>query len=192
LAFHPLPNPLEEEYYDSPMANFQPAVSNTLQNEGGFFHNLKTGEVVNYGVTLSFASDCGLCGTTDQTYIQSLTQQQALDIYQKYFWDAHHIGSINDQTLANKVFDLTVNMGPGGTVKDGALTLLQRAVGDCGGNCGTIDGKLGPQSLTAINALDPGQLLTAYRARAKARYQEIAQDPIQAGNLNGWLARLAK
>ncbi|HEX4748662.1 MAG TPA: glycosyl hydrolase 108 family protein [Bryobacteraceae bacterium] len=172
------------------MAVFQPAVEQTLQNEGGFFHNQKTGEVVNYGVTLKFASGCGLCGSTDQAYIQGLTQQQAIDIYNKYFWDAYHIGSINDQTLANKTFDLTVNMGPGGKEKDGGLTLLQRAVCDCGGTC-IVDGILGPQSLSAINALDPGQLLTAYRGRAKARYEEIAQDPVQAGNLSTWLARLA-
>jgi len=172
------------------MADFQPAVEQTLQKEGGFFHNQKTGEVVNYGVTLRFASDCGLCGSTDQAYIQGLTQQQAIDIYKKHFWDAHNIGSINDQTLANKVFDLTVNMGPGGKQKDGGITLLQRAVCDCGGAC-TVDGVLGPQSIAAINAFDPGQLLTAYRARAKARYQEIAQDPIEAGKLSTWLTRLA-
>jgi type VI secretion system secreted protein VgrG len=173
------------------MADFQPAVQLTLQNEGGFFHNTVTGEVVNFGVTLKFASGCGYCSATDEDYIRNLTQQQAIEIYQNQFWDAHKLSQINDQNLANKTFDLTVNMGPGSKTTPGALTLLQHAVCDCGGSC-DVDGILGPQSLGAINTLDPVQLLTAYRSRAKARYEEIAQDPKHKGDLPNWLARLAK
>jgi lysozyme family protein len=173
------------------MAEFQPAVLQTLQNEGGFFHNPVTGEVVNFGVTLSFASGCGLCATTDEAFIKQMSEQQAMDIYKKHFWDAHNLGSINDQSVANKAFDLTVNMGPGSANHEGALTLLQRAVCDCGGSC-DIDGQIGPRSIACINAADAAKLLAAYRARAKARYEQIAQDPKLAGNLSGWLARLAK
>ena len=172
------------------MADFQTAVLLTLKNEGGFFHNSVTGEVVNYGVTLEFASGCGYCSATDQDYIRNLSRDQAIDIYKKHFWDAHSLASFNDQTLANKAFDLTVNMGPGDRHVEGALTLLQRAVCDCGGNC-EIDGFIGPRSLAAINSLDPVRLLAAYRARAKARYEQIAQDPKHAGDLAGWLQRLA-
>lgn len=173
------------------MADFEPAVQLTLQNEGGFFHNQVTGEVVNYGVTLAFASGCGYCSATDDAFIQNLTQQQAIGIYKTRFWDPHNLGSINDQNLANKTFDLTVNMGPGDKNVEGALTLLQHAVCDCGGNC-AIDGILGPQSIAGINALDAAQLLTAYRARAKTRYEQIAQNPKLASDLPVWLARLAK
>jgi type VI secretion system secreted protein VgrG len=173
------------------MADFEPAVQLTLQNEGGFFHNAVTGEVVNYGVTLAFASGCGYCSATDDDFIKNLTQQQAIDIYKKHFWDPHNLGSINDQNLATKAFDLTVNMGPGDKNTEGALTLMQHAVCDCGGNC-TVDGILGPQSLSAINALNAVQLLTAYRARAKTRYEQIAQNPKLASDLPGWLERLAK
>ena len=173
------------------MADFEPAVQQTLQNEGGFFHNQVTGEVVNYGVTLTFASSFGYCDAADQGYIKGLTQQQAIDIYKKHFWDPHNLGSINDQIVANKAFDLTVNMGPGDAQHEGALTLLQRAARDVGGNC-SVDGIIGPNSLACINGLNGAQLLTAYRARAKARYEQIAQDPKLAGNLSGWLARLNK
>jgi lysozyme family protein len=173
------------------MADFQPAVLLTLQNEGGFFHNTVTGEVVNHGVTLSFASGCGLCSAGDQEFIKNLTQQQAMDIYKQHFWDPHNFGSFQDQSLANKAFDLTVNMGPGSAQHEGALTLLQRAVCDCGGNC-EIDGNIGPKSLACINAVNAEQLLKAYRGRAEARYRQIAEDPKHAGDLKGWLARLAK
>ena len=172
------------------MADFETAVLLTLQNEGGFFDNPVTGEVVNYGVTLAFASGCGYCSATDQDYIRSLTRDQAIDIYKKYFWDPHNFALFNDQVLANKAFDLTVNMGPGDRNMEGALTLLQRAVCECGGHC-EVDGVIGPRTLAAINAADPAQLLTAYRARAKARYEQIAQNPKLAGDLAGWLERLA-
>jgi lysozyme family protein len=172
------------------MADFAPAVALTLQHEGGFFHNSVTGEVVNRGITLAFVRDCGYNPTADEAFIQNLTLDQTSDIYRKYFWDRYNIGAIADQNLANKVFDLTVNMGPGGSAHDGALTLLQKAVNDCGGHC-AVDGIIGPQSIAQINAENPVQLLAAYRARAGERYREIATaDPNVAGDLNGWLARL--
>jgi lysozyme family protein len=165
------------------MADFAPAVQLTLQHEGGFFHNPVTGEVVNHGITLKFAQTFN--PAADEAFIQNLTVQQASDIYRKFFWDAHNIGAIDDQDLANKVFDLTVNMGPGG-----GLTLLQQAVNDCGGSC-AVDGKLGPISIGQINALDPAKLLAAYRQRAAQRYQAIAaNDSSLAADLTGWLARL--
>ncbi len=172
------------------MANFDPAVDLTLQHEGGFFHNPKTGEVVNFGVTLTFVRDCGYCTTADEAFIKNLTRDQAREVYRKYFWDKYSIGQVNDQDLANKVLDLTVNMGPGGPTRDGGLTLLQKAANDLGGNL-KVDGNLGPKSLAAINAQDPVKLLAAYRRRAKQRYQEIAAaNATLAGNLTGWLARL--
>lgn len=174
------------------MADFEPAVLLTLQNEGGFFHNPVTGEVVNYGITLAFASGCGYCGPTDVDFIKNLTLAQAIEIYDKHFWAPNNFGCINAQVIANKAFDLTVNMGPGDGTRPGALTLLQRAICDCGRAC-KIDGIIGPGSLAFINALDPSQLLAAYRARAKARYEQIAQEnPKLAPDLPGWLARLAK
>jgi lysozyme family protein len=172
------------------MANFEPALQKTLANEGGFFHNPVTGEIVNRGITLTFVQDCGYCTTADEAYIQNLTMDQTAEIYRKYFWDAHKFGEINDQDLASKVFDLTVNMGPGNAAHEGALTLLQSAICDCGGNC-QIDGIVGPQSIAQVNALNAAQLLAAYRQRARLRYQAIAAgDPKVAPNLNGWLRRL--
>ena len=172
------------------MAEFDPAIQLTLQHEGGFFHNPVTGEIVNFGITLVFVRDSGYRPAADEAFIRNLSTEQARDIYRQYFWDRHNIGAIRDQDLANKVFDLTVNMGPGGKTRDGGLTLVQRAVNDCGGKC-TVDGILGPKSIAAINGLDPVALLAAYRQRARKRYQAIAAADLKlTGNLSGWLARL--
>jgi len=172
------------------MADFQPAVTLTLQHEGGFFHNQVTGEIVNHGVTLQFVHDSGYKPDADEAFIQNLSVAEASQIYQTYFWDRYHIGSINDQSLANKVFDLTVNMGPGGPNHAGALSLLQSAVNECGGKC-DVDGILGPISIEQINARDPAALLVEYKQLVAQRYTTIASaNPDLAGDLTGWLARL--
>jgi lysozyme family protein len=161
------------------MAEFQPAVAITLQNEGGFFHNTATGEIVNHGVTLQFVRSSGYKSGADENFIRDLSAAEACAIYRTYFWDRFHIGSIDDQSLANKVFDLTVNMGPR------ALRLLQSA-----GGC-VVDGVLGPISIAHINALDPVKLLADYKELAARRYAQIAVgNPLLAGDLAGWLARL--
>lgn len=166
------------------MADFLPAVTITLQNEGGFFHNQATGEIVNHGVTLTFVRSSGYKPDADEDFIQTLTASEASTIYQTYFWDRYHIGSILDQDLANKVFDLTVNMGPA------ALKLLQSAVNACGGDC-AVDGVIGPISIAQINAQDAARLLAEFKALAAGRYQQIAaNNSALAGDLSGWLSRL--
>lgn len=166
------------------MADFQPAVTITLQNEGGFLHNPVTGEIANYGVTLKFIQTSGYKRDADEAFVRNLSRADALDIYRSYFWDRSHIGSIDNQNLANKVFDLTVNMGPV------ALRLLQSAVNACGGKC-AADGVLGPVSIRQINALNADQLLAHYRHLAADQYRRIAANNCDlAGDLTAWLARL--
>jgi lysozyme family protein len=166
------------------MAEFEPAVTITLQNEGGFFHNPVTGEIVNHGITLKFVRNSGYKPDADASFIQNLSAGEASAIYQTYFWNRYSLGSIGDQSLANKVFDLSVNMGPA------AFKLLQSAVNACGGQC-AVDGVLGPVSFAQINGIDPGKLLGEFKELAAERYQTIAEGNTElAGDLTGWLARL--
>jgi lysozyme family protein len=161
------------------MAEFEPAVAITLQHEGGFFHNPVTGEIVNHGITLKFVRSSDYKPDADEDFIRALSAAEASAIYRAYFWDRPRIGSIRDQSLANKTFDLSVNMGPA------ALKLLQSA-----GQC-AVDGVLGPISIAQINALDPVRLLAQYKELAAERYRQLAADnPELAGDLTGWLARL--
>lgn len=173
------------------MADFQPALTITLQNEGGFYHNPVTGEIVNHGITLAFVRSSGYQPEADEAFIRNLDAAEASAIYLTYFWDRHSIGCISDQALANKTFDLTVNMGPGGANHPGALTLLQAAVNARGGHC-AVDGVLGPVSIGQINTLDAAALLAAYKRLAAQRYAQIAScNPKLAGDLTCWLQRLA-
>jgi lysozyme family protein len=167
------------------MSDFTRAVAVTLRNEGGFFHNPVTGEVVNHGITLRFVRTSGYKPDADESFIRNLTPEEATEIYQRHFWNRYHIGLIQDQNLAGKAFDLTVNMGPK------ALELLQSAVNACGGAC-EVDGVLGPHSLAQINSLDPVELLARFKETAARHYREIAAAHAElSGNLTGWLARLS-
>ena len=172
------------------MAEFEPAVLITLRHEGGCLHNEVTGEIVNHGVTLRFVRNSGYKPDADEDFIRNLSRAEATQIYQTYFWNPHRIGSIGDQNLANKVFDLTVNMGPGDANHPGAVPLLQSAVNACGGAC-TVDGVLGPISIGQINTLDPAVLLARYKQLVAQRYTAIAAGNTElAGDLTGWLDRL--
>lgn len=176
------------------MADFAPAVERTLLAEGGFSINRKTGEIVNFGITLAFLLSKGI--PADVEYVRALTREQAKALYLRYFWDAYSLGRVTDQRLAARVFDLTVNCGPGGwlhgRLRDGGITMLQAAVnGRRPSRPLLIDGACGPLTVAAVNDCEPIGLYSDYVARAKAHYQAIAaNNPLLADQLDGWLLRL--
>lgn len=168
------------------MSEFAPAVAITLQHEGGFFWNHATGEVVNRGITLATIRSLGILNTSgpplqsDIEFVKSLTEDEAKDIYESEYWSKLNLDHLNSQDVANKVFDLAVNMG---VVT--AARFLQAACGV------TEDGIVGSLTIGRANAMDPVALLGSIRARAANRYREIAAaNPTVSADLPGWLARL--
>jgi lysozyme family protein len=169
------------------MASFIEAVTKTLLAEGGFVHNSVTGEIVNYGITSAFLGSIGQ--PNSESDVQNLTRDQAINLYHEYFWEPLNAGAIVDQNLANKVFDIAVNQGLRTSAK-----MLQEAVNGLQLGAGEIqeDGIIGRQTIAAINALPPSNLLIQFKALAEVRYREIAEEnPKLAGDLAGWLQRLA-
>ena len=168
------------------MALFSEAVQKTIAAEGGYFKNTVTGEVVNHGITSAFLAGHGLPSLDAD--VQALTVNQAINLYHEFFWTPLLGDEILDQALANKVFDVEVNQG-GIAVKE-----LQQAVNSLqlGGAVIQDDGVMGKLTIAAVNALPPSNLLTQFRAEVADRYREIAaENPKLAGDLAGWLTRLA-
>src|SRR5271170_1168722 len=118
------------------MADFLKALAITLKNEGGFFSNPKTGEIVNMGITADFLASNKLLPLPIQSaytllhspgsatppelataksniedYVSSLTRRQVTGIYLKYFWYPVRGDSLLAQPIANKLFDVDVNQG---------------------------------------------------------------------------------
>ena len=176
------------------MSDASISIGKVLDNEGGQFVSEDEGRGASrWGVTLATAR--AVHPSWNASDIQNLTRDEAYQFYLKYIWPESRCTLLTAQSVADKVFDLYVNMGPGGWrtsdhgryLKDGAITLLQRVSG------AAVDGALGQETARCVNAIDPEELLANYRAAAEAHYRQIAaSNPAQAGNLDGWLARLEK
>jgi lysozyme family protein len=107
------------------------------------------------------------------------TELQGLVVafYRQNFWI---YDEIEDQAIANKLFDLAVNVG-----KVHSNKIVQKCVQV------DPDGFLGPQTILAINATCSGSLLPAIKTEAAEYYKDIVKShPQDAIFLKGWLARL--
>jgi len=95
------------------------------------------------------------------------------------FWDALSADNINNQLVANSIFDFGVNAG----VQMSAL--LAQIVVEA-----TADGVIGPQSIEKINAFDPDHFLAAFTVAKIARYVTIIKRrPTSRKYLYGWVCR---
>ena len=161
------------------MSTFEHAIPLVMRHEGGFVnHPNDPGGATNFGVSLRFLADHPEYGDFDQDGdvdvhdIANMTLEQAQLIYRVFWWDKFGYGRINDQTIATKAFDFSVNMGA-----KRAHVLLQRALNKAFSLRLTVDGILGNASIGAINACLDGdqeqQLLTAYCNEAWGFYQRL-------------------
>lgn len=105
--------------------------------------------------------------------------QLVKDFYKANFWDTICGDQINDQRVANNIYDWEVNSGEGAPAK-----ASQRIVGV------TVDGDIGPKTVAAINAYDPEKFIEQFKAAREAFYRRIvANDPSQEQFLDEWLER---
>lgn len=105
-------------------------------------------------------------------------QAKVKEFYLTLFW--RNLGKLENQELANWVYDKDVNTGSRGS------RWLQQALGV------KVDGVVGPQTIAAANSVsDPDDLLDHMKALARQYYTQVAEnDPTQQQFLKGWLARV--
>ena len=85
------------------MAKFEPAIKVVLKHEKGYSNNLKDkGGETNFGISKR---------SYPKTDIKNLTLGRAMHIYKRDFWIPGRYEEIHLQTIATKVFDISVNMG---------------------------------------------------------------------------------
>lgn len=90
------------------MADFNTAVAKTLTHEGGYVNNpADPGGATKYGIT-----QADMPGVN----IAAITPQMATAYYQEHYWKPLY-SQINDQLLAEKLFDMGVLFGVGTAVK---------------------------------------------------------------------------
>jgi len=181
------------------MADFNQAYAITMNNEGGYANdsNDHGGETWR-GIARNFwpswqgwlivdsiksqdpASLNNALGVNEQL------EQFVLAFYKVEFWDCLSLSQLDNQQIANQLFDISVNMGTGTAAK-----ILQEAINIYTNNALTIDEKVGPLTIAAASKLDVESLFNSINNLRKERYEEIiANNPSQAVFRNSWFSRI--
>ena len=172
-------------------ARWMNGIEKVMLHEGGYADDpADAGGETNWGISLRFLqgldlreADIDRDGDIDADDIRDLTAGQAAELYFLHFWRPHRYGDLPDG-IAEKVFDLSVNMGPRQAHK-----LLQRALRSCRRQVAD-DGVLGPITRGAVLAVPPGALAAALRSEAAGFYRAlIARNARLARFERGWLKR---
>lgn len=179
------------------MAEFGPAFAKIIELEGGFCdHENDPGGATKYGISLRWLQtqkdyelgDIDNDGDIDYDDIKEMKISDASKLYKKHWWDKYGYEGIPNQALANKLFDMAVNMGA-----KQAHKLLQRAINCVLGQRALVDdGILGPKSSQALQAAlaQPLAILAALRAQQEGFYRTlVASNSKFSAFLNGWLNR---
>jgi lysozyme family protein len=177
----------------APDPKFDRAINILLLHEGKFC--VDEGGATNYGISLRYAKTVGDLdgdglldfdfdhdGDVDEIDIRNMDPATARRTYRNQWWDRYHYTEFPD-SLATKMLDLSVNMGP-----PQAHKLLQRAINACNHTI-TVDGVLGPQTISAVNSIQEDILLSELRLAALAFYQYLMDKNPQSRKNHGWLRR---
>ena len=169
------------------MADFKPAFAFVLQHEDSTCSGKVTvdaGGRTRFGIAEKFHPDLReefFTGPAEDALAE------AEKIEEREYWHAMRLAQVEDQDVANKLFDMGVNMG-----------VLQAAVyAQRAANALVVaderlaeDGVIGPRTLAAINAAAPIAYCQLLRELSAAYYRHVAAvNPAQAVNLAGWLKR---
>ncbi|MGD0960055.1 MAG: glycosyl hydrolase 108 family protein [Methylomonas sp.] len=170
------------------MANFERFFPTLLRFEGGFVNDPDDpGGASNKGVTWrtfqKYAAPLlGVQPTLEN--LEKLSADQAALIYKLAYWDAVKGDDIDDQNLADIVFDFYVNAG------NHAGILFQRILNSMGERLAE-DGQIGAETLAALNKYDQAAVYKTYKQGRIAYYRNLAElHPLLQKYLTGWLRRV--
>lgn len=149
------------------------------------------GGATKWGISLRFlrsleglAGDIDGDGDVDADDVKALTKPKAAALYESEFWDKYGYGRIFYSSVAIKVFDFCVNMGP-----RGAHRVVQRAL-RASGRVVVEDGILGPNTLAATNFVSGPMLVVGLRSEAAGYYRTlVAKRAVRKKWISGWLNR---
>lgn len=181
------------------MANFQPAFSLTMGNEGGYANDPRDGGGETWrGIARNFWPNWSGWPIIDRavaTHPENLNQVLMADaslnamveeFYQQNYWNPAGLPGINCQQTANQLFDIAVNMGSGI-----AARILQTAINTLAPGKVVIDGVVGHITVQAANGQNDEALYEAVCSLRKQRYENIiAANPSQAVFEHAWFSRI--
>ena len=186
------------------MADFKQAYNITMAHEGGYANDkADTGGETWKGIARNKNPKWsgwtvvdeyrGKSGFPDNLNSAPGLQELVLLFYKKEFWDPLNLDSVNDQPIANEMFDTGVNMGQGI-----AATFLQRAI-NIANRAGKdyadikVDGAIGGKTVEVLNAsADQKLILKLLNILQGSRYISICENnPTQERFLRSWMSRVS-
>jgi lysozyme family protein len=184
------------------MADFKTAYKITMAHEGGWANNpADTGGETWRGIARNKHPDWLGWMLVDKAKhgdfpanLNSVSglQDMVESFYKVKFWDYLKLDQVNNQKIANELFDTSVNMGQGI-----AALFLQRSLNVSNRNGKDypdlqVDGNIGPVTINALNNHPrQEQVLKLLNTLQGARYISICEaNPSQEIFLNSWLSRV--
>ena len=160
------------------MADFKIALKGVLETEGGYVDDrYDPGGQTKFGISKRSYPDLD---------IQSLTVEDAMRIYLTDWWTKYSYGWIDSQEIANKVLDMSVNMGP-----KPAHKIVQRAHNAISIYKLKVDGILGKYTLGKINSHNDAAMLHRAISHFQAKFYESLWTRVKKLTRfkRGWLRR---
>lgn len=170
------------------MADWTQAAKITVEHEGGYENNPNdSGNWYNglnygtkYGITARDVAIYFPDRLSDPNCIQNLSVSDAMKIYYWGYWKSLY-SQIDDQSIANKLFDLGVLFG----VKE-AVKKLQFALG-----LTNIDGDFGNETLNKLNESYAPTILVGFKQAMCELADEIGEkEQHDKEFVNGWKNRI--
>ncbi len=174
------------------MSDFHIALPIVLKHEGIYSNDLADpGGATKYGISLQYLQSSGqgdfdLDGDIDIEDIKTMSLEDAKSIYFRDWWLRHGYENIEDQDIATKLLDLSINMGARQAHK-----IIQRATWSVKSSHQYIkdDGVLGHLTMKTINDIDrklqSKPLIAAIRSEAAGFYRSLNRPRF----IRGWLNR---
>lgn len=165
------------------MDRFQKIFDYLLKVEGGYSDDkYDSGGKTKYGIIEVEARRYGYKG-----HMRDMPIEVARDIYDKKYYHGNRLNEVVNDKIALSICDWIVNSGTWGAKK------AQQALNIVNGSELVVDGKIGNQTLFALNHVDADNFLQIYHELQRRFYRSIvASRPTQRVFLKGWLNRVAR
>ena len=166
------------------MSNIDKALTYLFPNEGGYTnHPNDPGGPTNWGITLGDLSrHRGEIVTAND--VKNMPKSEAVDIYREKYWKPLGCSLITHDGIATALFDMGVLRGIGIPGR------YAQSICNAHGSRLTVDGKIGPFTANAVNAMEPKIFINEFADMCAAGFRDIAaRKPHLRVFLKGWLNR---
>lgn len=153
------------------MSSFDDAFDTLIGNEGGYSNNsADPGGETMWGITARVARAAGYVGP-----MRDMPRDVAKAIAKKLYWDPLHL-DVFDPRIAFQIFDANYNGGH-------PVIWMQGSAG------AKVDGLIGPQTIAAVQAVDPLRFILRWNSLRLSYYTSL-KTWLTFGK--GWANRIAK